>query len=199
MVALEGYTPAAVNRAHNDDLDVILDVLNLDELKSFQGEAAIPYIGEHGASIAAPFGWIVDATRRKGTLARLYQRGLTFEEAVERHEHMYINFRSKKKGEITTLDSLIAFQEAYIRKDLPDVDVQYLDNPPNQRLGTRTLIRIVRHPKYPASEYTGFIDFDEFVFICVLFTPEQLERKNLRKLRFILRDAFPMSVKRGES
>jgi restriction endonuclease len=42
MVALEGYTPAAVNRAHNDDLDMILDVLNFEELKAFQGFAAIP-------------------------------------------------------------------------------------------------------------------------------------------------------------
>ena len=77
MVALEGYTPAAVNRAHNDDLDIILDVLNLDELKAFQGPTAIPYSGEYGVSIAAPFGWVMDATRRPQMLAstiRFYYR-----------------------------------------------------------------------------------------------------------------------------
>lgn len=30
MIALEGYTPAAINRAHYDNLDVVLDVLSLD-------------------------------------------------------------------------------------------------------------------------------------------------------------------------
>ena len=48
MVALEGYTPAAINRAYYDDLDLILDVLNLDDLKVFQGPTAIPYSGEYG-------------------------------------------------------------------------------------------------------------------------------------------------------
>lgn len=30
--------------------------------------------------------------------------------------------------------------------------------------------------------------------MCVLFTPVELERKNLRKLRFVLREVFPMTV-----
>ena len=33
MIALEGYTEAAVERAHKDDADVILDVLNFKELE----------------------------------------------------------------------------------------------------------------------------------------------------------------------
>src|SRR6202011_3208528 len=39
-----------------------------------------------------------------------------------------------------------------------------------------------------------FVDFESFVFMCVLFTPDQLERKNLRKLRFVLREVFPMTI-----
>jgi len=35
--------------------------------------------------------------------------------------------------------------------------------------------------------------------MCVLFTPEQLERKNLRKLRFVLREAFPIKVTRDNT
>ena len=30
--------------------------------------------------------------------------------------------------------------------------------------------------------------------MCVLFTPESLERKNLRKLRFVIADVFPMKI-----
>jgi len=194
MIALEGYTPAAVNRAHNDDLDIILDVLNLDELKEFQGPTAIPYSGEYGVWIAAPFGWVIDATRRPHMLASLYQRGRTFEEAVRSDEWMYANFWKKKGSEINGLDSLLAYQSGYMSSGSVGAEIQIIEERKNQRMGVRTLIRRYRKKEYPAPEYTGFVDFDDFVFMCVLFTPQHLERKNLRKLRFILRDAFPISV-----
>jgi len=198
MVALEGYTPAAINRAYYDNLDVILDVLNLDELKEFQGPTAIPYSGEHGVSIVAPFGWVVDATRRPHVVASLYQRGLTFEEAVRNDEWMYINFWHKK-GEINSLDALLKFQEGYIRAGSPDAEIGFLEGVPNQKVGAKTLIRRLRKESYPAPEYTGFVDFKDFIFMCVLFTPEQLERKNLRKLRFLLREAFPLTITRDNT
>ncbi len=194
MVALEGYTPAAVNRAHNDDLDMILDVLNLDELKEFQGPTAIPYSGEYGVSIAAPFGWVIDATRRPQMLASIYQRGKTFEEAVRSDEWMYVNFWKKKGAPVNSLESLLTYQSEYMLSEPAGSEIQITEQGKNQRTGARTMIRRFRKKAYPAPEYTGFIDFDEFVFMCVLFTPEPLERKNLRKLRFILRDAFPISV-----
>jgi tetratricopeptide (TPR) repeat protein len=194
MVALEGYTPAAVNRAHNDDLDMILDVLNLNELKEFQGLTAIPYSGEYGAWIAAPFGCVIDATRRPNMLASLYQRGLTFEEAVRSDEWMYVNFWKKKGSKVNSLDGLLTYQSGYMLSGSVGSEIRIIEERKNQRTGARTLIRRFRKKEYPATEYTGFVDFDDFIFMCVLFTPERLERKNLRKLRFILRDVFPMSV-----
>lgn len=194
MVALEGYTPAAVNRAHNDDLDIILDVLNLGELKAFQGPTAIPYSGEYGVWISAPFGWVMDATRRPNTLASIYQRGRTFEEAVRADEWMYVNFWKKKGELINSLESLLAYQSGYMLSGSIGSEIQIIEEGKNQRMGSRTMIRRYRKTGYPAPEYTGFVDFDDFVFMCVLFTPEPLERKNLRKLRFILRDVFPISV-----
>jgi tetratricopeptide (TPR) repeat protein len=194
MVALEGYTPAAVNRAHNDDLDIILDVLNLDELKAFQGPTAIPYSGEYGVSIAAPFGWVMDATKRPHMLASIYERGKTFEEAVRSDEWMYVNFWKKKGDPINSIENLLTYQSAYMLSEPSGSEIQITEEGKNQRTGARTIIRCFRKKAYPAPEYTGFVDFDDFVFMCVLFTPEPLERKNLRKLRFILRDAAPMSV-----
>lgn len=199
MIALEGYTPAAVNRAHYDDLDVILDVLNFDELKVFQGPTAIPYAGEHGVWIVAPFGWVIDATKRQHMLASLYQRGLDFEGAVSNHEFMYVNFWNKRNGEANSLDALLKYQEAYLLKDAPDGEIRLLEGVPNQKVGAKTLIRRFKKSTHPIPEYTGFVDFETFVFMCVLFTPEQLERKNLRKLRFILREAFPMTVTRDNT
>jgi tetratricopeptide (TPR) repeat protein len=195
MVALEGYTPAAVNRAHYDDLDVILDVLNLDELKAFQGFTGVPYAGECGVVIGAPFGWVVDGTRRPGMLASLYQRGLSFEEALRNNEFMYVNFWNKKeKDEVNNLDALLKYQEAYLLDGSPGAEIRLLEGVPNQKVGAKTLIRRFKKKTYPTPEYTGFVDFENFVFMCVLFTPEQLERKNVRKLRFVLREAFPMKV-----
>jgi tetratricopeptide (TPR) repeat protein len=194
MIALEGYTPAAVNRAHNDDLDIILDVLNLDELKTFQGPSAIPYSGEYGVWIAAPFGWVIDATRRSQMLASIYQRGKTFEEAVRSQEWMYVNFWKKKGALVSSIESLLTYQSGYMLSESAGAEIQLIEEGKNRRTGARTMIRRFRKKDYPALEYTGFVDFDDFVFMCVLFTPEPLERKNLRKLRFILRDAFPISV-----
>lgn len=199
MIALEGYTPAAINRVYHDDLDVILDVLNFDELKHFQGVAAIPYAGEHAVNIAAPFGWVVDATRQEGMLAALYQRGLTFEEALRNQELMYINFWNKKDKEVKTLESLLEFQKAYMLRDSPGAEIQFLEGVQSQQVGAKTLIRRFKKKTYPTPEYTGFVDFEDFIFMCVLFSPEQLERKNLRKLRFVLRGAFPMKITRDNT
>jgi hypothetical protein len=199
LVALEGYTPAAVNRAHDDDLDIILDVLNLEELKAWQGLAAIPYSGDRGVSIAAPFGWIIDATQRSGMVATLYQRGLSFEQAVESNEFMYVSFWDKRNDNVNTLDALLKYQEAYMLKESPDAEIRLLEKAQNARMGAATVIRRFKKTTYPTPELTGFVDFENFVFMCVLFTPEGLQRKNLRKLRFILRDAFPITVKHGDT
>jgi tetratricopeptide (TPR) repeat protein len=200
MIALEGYTPAAVNRAHFDNLDVLLDVLSLDELKTFQGPTGIPYSGECGAWIVAPLGWVVDATRREGMLATLYQRGLTFEEALRNREFMYVNFWKKPDEDgISSLDALLKHQESYMLADSPDADIRLLDGVQNQKVGARSLIRRFRKKTYPTAEYTGFVDFADFIFMCVLFTPDQLEKKNLRKLRFVMRDLFPMKITRDNT
>jgi len=194
MVALEGYTPAAVNRAHNDDLDIILDVLNVEELKAFQGFEAIPFSGDRGVSIAAPFGWIVDATQRPGMVATIYERGLSFEAAVKNNEFMYVTFWDKRNDKVDSLDALLKFQQEYMLEGSPDAEILLLDRARNRRVGAETLIRRFKKKTYPTPEYTGFVDFENFIFMCVLFTPESLERKNLRKLRFVIADAFPMKI-----
>ena len=200
MIALEGYTPAAINRAHNDNLDVVLDVLSLDDLKEFQGPTAIPYSGHCGAWIVAPLGWVVDATGREGMLATLYQRGLTFEKAVRQNEFMYINFWKKlDENGINTLEALLKHQASYMLADSPDAEIRFLDGVQNQKVGARSLVRRFKKKTYPTPEYTGFVDFEKFIFMCVLFTPEELEKKNLRKLRFVMRDLFPMTVSRDNT
>ncbi len=193
MIALEGYTPAALSRAYYDDLDIVLDVLNFEDLKTHQGVAAVPYSGSNGACIGAPLGWLIDGTRRQGFLASLYQRGLTFDEAVARMEWMYVNF-CKKTDALPDLDAVVKHQEAYLTQGLPGRKVEYLEGVRNQMRGAPTLIRKLAANDDGIIEFTGFVDFPEFVFLCVLFTPTHSEPANLRKLRFVIRGAFQMSI-----
>lgn len=192
MISTEGYSDAAIQRASADDTDVILDVLNFDELGRFQAFCAIPRAGSNAALMPAPFGWIMDATRREGAPAWLYQRGLTFEEAISAYEFMYVNFWSKKDEKVPDLTALLKFQESYIRDGAPDAKITFIDGVHRK---DATTIRCSRRAKHAgATEYTGFIDFKDFIFMCVLFTPDALADKNLSKLRFVMRQVIPLEV-----
>jgi hypothetical protein len=199
LIALEGYTAAAINRAHYDDSDIILDVLKLEDVKQFQGPTGIAYAGPNGVWVAAPFGWIVDATRRSGFLGTLYQRGITFEEAARDGEFMYLQFWSKDKKDVTTLDALLKFQQEYMLDRSPTGKIEIIERGTNQRKGVKTLIRRFDKGDCRAIEYAGFVDFANFIFMCVLFTTPELADKNLRKLRFVLRDSFPMVIERDNA
>src|ERR1700692_4890825 len=166
----------------------------MEELKAFQGFAAFPYSGDRGVSITAPFGWIVDAAQRPGMVATLYERGLSFEEAVRNNEFMYVTFWDKRNDKVNSLDALLKYQEGYMLAGSPDAEILLLERARNRRAGAETLIRRFKKRTYPTPEYTGFVDFENFIFMCVLFTPEHMERKNLRKLRFVIGDAFPITV-----
>jgi hypothetical protein len=193
MIAPEGYTEAAIERAHKDDADVILDVLNFKELEQFHGFGAIPYSGPYGVLMQPPFGWVVDGTRRPGTLAWLYQRGLTFDEAIDAHEFMYVNFWHKKEPALD-LQSLFKHQESYMREGKnPASEIEFIDGA--RRPDVPTALRIARFKYHPGmAEYTGFVDFDGFIFMCVLFAPDALAARNLSKLRFVIRKVLPLKI-----
>ena len=192
MISTEGYSNAAINRAYFDDLDVDLDVLNFEDLKPFQGFSAIPYAGEHGVLMPAPFGWVIDAGRPAGLVAALYQRGLNFDRAVEASEWMYVDFWTRGE-QMPNLQALLDYQEGYLRERFPDAVFEYLD--PGIRKDAATKIRVLKTKSYPTAEYTGFVEFQRFMFFCVMFTPQKVEQKNLRKLRYVLRRVLPLGVK----
>jgi hypothetical protein len=196
MISTEGYTQSAINRAHYDDLDVDLDVLNFKDLDQFHAFGAIPYAGENGVLMPAPFGWVIDAKRREGVVATLYQRGNTLESAGLAREWMYVNFWAKNET-ANDLDSLLKVQESYLKDDFPSVEIEYQEGP--RRSDATTKIRLLKIPTYPTPEYTGFVEFKRFIFFCVLFTPAELESKNLRKLRYIMRRVLPLGVRQGNA
>lgn len=188
LVSTNGYTKTAVSRAHNEvNQDVELDVFSLEELKHLQGELAVPFSGTVGVELVAPFGWVIDATRRNGFVACLYQRGYDLDAAGNAKEWMYLNFWKKE-----TIDQDLDFLLQLQAKTLHDAKLTYL--PGVVRPDAKTCIRLAEVPGYPTPEYTGFVEFDDFIFFAVLFTSFEMSKRNLRKLREILRTIQPVSV-----
>ena len=188
LVSTNGYTKTAVSRAHNEvNQDVELDVFSFEDLKHLQGELAVPFSGTVGVVLVAPFGWVIDATPRKGCVACLYQRGYDLDAAGNAKEWMYLNFWKKETTD-QDLDFLLQLQA----KTLHDAKLTYL--PGVVRPDAKTRIRLAEVPGYPTPEYTGFVEFDDFIFFAVLFTSFEMSKRNLRKLREILRTIQPCSV-----
>ena len=185
LVTPHGYSEAALRRAHNHTKDVLLDVLNLSELREYQNFAGIPYAGNKAMWVNAPFGWVVDISRRDGFLATLYQRGRDLEEAKGAHEWMYVNYW-QKDAQASTLVEVMNLQTegmaiAYDRLETTDRSGPVRDD------GRATRVRVATYDKMPFKEITGYIDGDGFVAFFVLFTVPELEATNTRKLMHVLK------------
>ena len=196
LITQQGYSEAAIKRAYNDPTDLELDILNFKDLHEFQGFVGLPYAGENMAVMPAPFGWIIDASRRKGMIASLYQRGLTFEEAFKKNEWAYVNFW-KKEPQTSTLDDLLILQEKETLHEFPSAKISYLDTVIRKEFKTK--LRRIDYDTYPVPEYTGFIEFDDYFFFCVMFTREELTKKNIRKLESILLNTQQGKIERGDN
>jgi len=191
LITKEGFTQAAINRAYYGEEDIELDILNFKDLKKFQSFIAIPYSGTSAVVLPAPFGWLIDGTRRTGMLATLYQRGFTLEDAAKNKEWMYINIKDKDE-QIKNLDDLLKYQKKYTLETNPNAKISML--PTIKRIDANVKIRIIDDEFYPTKEYTGFVEFEKFIFFAVLFTPEELKNKNIRKLESILLQVKPIFI-----
>lgn len=191
LITTKGYSKAAIRRAHHDPARIELDVLNFDELLKYQGFLAIPYSGKHGVVLPSPFGWVIDATRHEHALANLYQRGSTLDKAQAQSEWMYVNIFDKSR-EIDNLDAFLKHQEMHFRMYEPNAEITYSSTV--RRQPQNTALRKIVTSRYPSPEFTGFVEFDQFFFFCILFSPEELTEKNLKKLEYILAKVQPIEI-----
>lgn len=192
LVTSKGYSEGAINRAYYGPTKIELDILNFEELKQFQGFGGITYSGQHGAIIPAPFGWIVDATKHEGFIATLYQRGKQYESAVKDGEFIYVNIISFDEN-IKNLDDVVRLQKEDTLYYHPKSTFENTDSI-ERKDKKRTLLRKILREETNLEEYTGFVEFDDFCVFCVLFTPEQLNIKNIRKLEFVIERLIPLNV-----
>lgn len=186
IVSEKGFTKSAIKRAHLGENNIEVDILNLNELKMFQAEGAIPYSGSNGVAINAPFGWIIDGTRRKGFVASLYQRGITFEEATINKEWAYLNFWDKNDT-IDTIDKLIAFQN----NSLLEMDNEGIID---VKVDDEIKSRIFSSKNSPFKEVTLYRDFHKFILFIVLFSLDNTLNRNINKMRYLLLNALPLNV-----
>jgi hypothetical protein len=194
MVSASGYTDAGLNRAFRDDVDLDLDVFTLHEFKQWQAACALPYAGRNAVFLSAPFGWAVDGQRHADCIARLYRRGLTFEQAAAQKEFMYVNLWDRRPP-VESLDSLLADQNTGIRSHDPDAIVAVREVPGSR--GHRACVRRAEIRGYPTAEITGFVEFPKSIFFVVLFTPLVIERRNVRKLEYMPKKTLPISVRQS--
>ncbi len=192
LVTSKGYSEGAINRAYYGPTDIELDILNFEELKNFQGFGGIPYSGQHGVIVPAPFGWILDGTRRTGCIATLYQRGKSYELAIKSGEFAYVNIFSFDEN-VKNLDDVIKLQEEETLHFHPKSKFEYSDSIERSDK-KRTLLRKILRTETNLEEYTGFVELDNFCVFCVLFTPKQLKSKNIRKIEYIIERLLPLNV-----
>jgi hypothetical protein len=194
MVSASGYSEGAFTRAFRDDVDLDLDVLTLEELKRWQADGALPYAGRNAVAVSTPFGWVVDGQRVPGCLARLYCRGLTFEQAALNQEFMYVNLWDRR-APVDSIEALLAKQEVDIRGHAPGAVISVREVPVS--VGHRGCIRRADIAGYPTAEITGFVEFPDSIFFAVLFTLLVVERRNTRKLEYLLKRVLPLSVRQS--
>lgn len=189
LITHEGFSKAALNRAHNDPHDIELDILNFKNLYDYQGFAGMPFSGGNGVLMPAPFGWVIDSTRYKECLACLYQRGLTLLEAQKNFEFMYVNIRTFD-SKIQSLDDLLKEQNELLLSDNSNAKIYYRDT--IKRDDAKVIIRVLENPTYPTKEFTGIVAFEDFALICVLFSPNEVSNRNIRKLEYLMQFALPI-------
>lgn len=191
MVAASGYTRAALQRAYHDEIDLDLDILTLDELREWQSSCAIPFSGTSAFAMFAPLGWMIDGDRNASALAFLYRRGRSREDAIASWEFMYVNIWHRRPP-AEDLYQLLEKQERDIHAAFPGAVVSVRDW--FVRPNCRAALRRAETAAYRTVELTGFVEFETSILFAVLFTPLTIERRNVRKLEYVLKKAVPGRV-----
>ena len=185
MVTPHGYSKAAMRRAQSHTQDVVLDVLDLSELRDYQGLCGVPYSGKKAMWINAPFGWVVDNSQSDTFVAALYQRGRTQKEARRANEWMYVNYWHKDRT-CPTLAALLRLQTENMQEHYGSVRTCDFRGP-ERADGRLTWVRVATYDNVPFKEITGYVDGEGVVAFFVLFTVPELEATNMRKLMHVLR------------
>ena len=188
IVSENGFTKAAIDRAHKGKNDIEVDIVSLGELRQFQAEGSIVCGGRNALAVSAPFGWIIDGTRRGFAPVVLYRRGIAFEDVTEKEkEWMYLQFWDKRTY-LDTMENLIAAQN--------DALMMHDDHAELKLFCVEGLtVREYYSSTYPTPEITVFKEFEQFIVFGVLYCPECYIARDTKKVVSMLQEAVPMEVR----
>lgn len=106
---------------------------------------------------------------------------------------MYINFWHKDQN-ASTIKELLTMQNERMASIYNNLCIDE-SRAPKRKDDRDTYIRVAQFDELPCREITGYIDCDEFIAFFVLFTTEELQGKNLRKLAHVLQYSTPCKIK----
>lgn len=194
IVSSKGFTSSAIKRAHKSPQELEVDILSIKELELFQSRECIVYSGKKGFAFATPFCWVADGRKKiGGIIASFYRNDFsTFQEAIENKEFIYVNLYYK--------DNLVKGIQDLLDKQKADYD-SLLDTYELYVEQHRTGL-VIRHFKcksYPVPEVTAFREFEDCIIFGVLFTPEIMQNRDIKKLIYLLNSAILLNVQYEES
>lgn len=91
-----------------------------------------------------------------------------------------------------SLEDLLRFQESMFKDADPECSIEFL--PTIKRENEKTKLRVSNIKNYPTREYTGFVEFEDFIFFCVMFSPVNRSKSNIRKLENIMEAVLPIKI-----
>ena len=98
-----------------------------------------------------------------------------------------------KDEKASSISKLVEIQNEMMEASYTNLCINEQSSP-KRKDGRSTYIRITTADQLPCREITGYIDCDEFIVFFVLFTKEELESRNLKKLAYILKYSMPAKI-----
>jgi hypothetical protein len=138
----------------------------------------------------------LDGNKTPAWLATLYQQGSSLEQAMKANEFMYVQFWNRHKDG-HTLSDLLKLQEEKFKEIDPKCTIEFLST--IKRKDADIKLRVTNIKNYPVPEYTGFVEFEDFIFFCVMFSPLNRSKSNIRKLENIMEVVLPVKVNQGQA
>jgi hypothetical protein len=197
LITEKGYTSGAYKRAANNPKNFELHIVNFNDLKNhLQGDSAIPYIDNSGVLIKAPLGWTIDIKRQKYSLCMIFPKGEDFTTLEDGKEFAYVNFM-KKNRKMKNLKAVANHQLKALKSKLV-VSENKLFKAYN-KVGFQSMIRITFLQESPYTEIAGYVEFDDFIFFCVLNSKRYNIRRNKTKIRLLIKYVLPMGIINGST
>lgn len=193
IITSKGFSEAALNRAHFDNRNLELDVINFDPLKGFQGFNALAHSGGYGITISAPLGCVIELNKENAGLAYIIPRGLGLRQAKAKNEWMYISIWIKDKT-ANNLEELVSLQNKKMESFYDGIEISSRQSS-RRKDNKNTYVRIATRKEWDFLELTGFIEHEEFIAFIVCFTPEHSSEKNIRKINYMLKYSIPFKIK----